>query len=317
MKTNALTLAEKNVKKGLPERLSWGVIEMQVTNLSVSTEFWTTALGLHVRHQDKMSVSLGTAEKTLFRLKSGALVSVSPRYLGMYHVAMGVPDQAEFSRLLARLVDINLNLSLVDHLMSKAIYFEDPDGLEIEITLETPERFGRFGEMSQGLLLYDKKGRPHNGRTLLNPAAELSLGLGLDSTAPLGIGAFIAHLHLKVNDLDSTTRWFEKIGFATNLMLPKFGFADMGTGSMYTHRLAMNTWSGTNLLPAPKEMARLTHYTLHAEAKVLERLETRQQSEYGFQGTDPSGTLFSIISNTEKSSPLKKDCLNYIANASA
>lgn len=296
MLTDAIKLAKKNEKMDQPERLSWGIIEFQVTDLDRTIAFWTQALGLRVRTQDHQSVAIGTEKKTLFVFHGGASVAAKSRYLGMYHVAIGVPDQAEFSRLIARLLSMHVLISVVDHLMSKAIYFADPDGLEIEIALETPERFGEFGDMSNGIILYDADGQPHNGRATLNVGEELQHAKGENPDAPLSNEATIAHVHFKVADLDSASTWFEGVGFAKNLMLPDFGLADMGAGASYTHRIAMNTWSGPNLYPAPIDMARLTHYTLHVhESAVMANAHGLELTGTGLTGRDPSGTEMSLI----------------------
>lgn len=296
MQTEALELARHATEAGHAERLSWGVVEFQVTDLGRAVAFWTQALGLRVRDQDSRSAALGTQTKTLFVLHSGASRAVHAQQLGMYHVALGVPDQAEFSRLLARLIALDVPVAPIDHLMSKAIYISDPDGLEIEIAFETPERFGRFGDMSRGLILYDADGKPHSGRARLDQQAELQHAQGADLEAPLSEGACIAHMHFKVASLDAAATWFEHIGFARNLMLPQFGFADMGAGANYTHRLAMNIWAGPGLQPAPADMARLTRYELYVhDTALLADIDGLQPSGTSLTGRDPTGTELLLI----------------------
>ncbi len=296
MKTDALKLAEQTTEAGETERLTWGIVEFQVTDLDRTVSFWKDALGLRLRDYDGHSAALGTREKTLFVFRAGASQPVSAPHLGMFHVALGVPDQAEFSRLLARLISMNVPVSPTDHLMSKAIYLSDPDGLEIEIALETPERFSRFGDMSQGIVLYDAHDRPHSGRSRLDVQDELQYTRCDDLGEPLSEDAFLAHMHFKVENLESAALWFERIGFARNLMLQNMGMADMGAGSEYTHRVAMNTWAGPNLKPAPDTMARLTHYTLHVHSpEVMNNAQGLQPSEKGLTGHDPSGTQMTLM----------------------
>ncbi|MCY0096738.1 VOC family protein [Hoeflea ulvae] len=296
MQTDALDLARHTARAGLSERLSWGVIEFQVTDLGRTVAFWTSALGLRVIEHDSQRAILGTGTTPLFVFHAGAEVPVRPRHLGLYHVAIGMPDQAEFSRLLARLALLRIPVSPTDHLMSKALYLSDPDGLEIEIALETPERFGRFGDMSRGLVLYDADGKPHNGRAPLDVRAELAHAEGADLEAELSGRAFIAHMHFKVADLNSAAAWFEGIGFARNLMLENWGFADMGAGAAYTHRLAMNVWAGPNLAPAPANMARLVRYALHVhDPAVIADIRTLLPAASGLTGRDPTGTEITLI----------------------
>ncbi|MEP3049243.1 MAG: VOC family protein [Roseibium sp.] len=296
MQTDALKLAKHSADIGQSERLSWDVMTLQVTDVARAADFWASALGLRVHTQDSQAAALGTSNKTLFFLEAGATVPVSSWHLGMYHVALGMPDQAEFSRLLARLITMRVPFSLVDHLMSKAIYLADPDGLEIEIALETPERFGRFGDMSKGLVLYTADGETHSGRAPLDAKAELSHARNADLKKPVSDEAFLAHLHLKVSDLDVATVWFERIGFARNLMLRDFGMADMGAGAAYTHRLAMNIWAGPNLAPAPNHMAKLTRYTLNAhDPDVMASVEGLTKHDRNWTGLDPSGIEINIV----------------------
>ncbi|MFK8080090.1 MAG: VOC family protein [Granulosicoccus sp.] len=298
MQTEALELARQSAQSGQAECLSWGVLEVQVTDLERTLQFWSSALGLRVRKQTRDSASLGTANKTLLKFHAGATKPADMGYLGMYHVAIGVPDQQEFSRILARLMSMRVAVAPVDHLMSKAIYVHDPDGLEIEIALETPERFGRFGDMSRGVVMFDTEGRTHNGRERLDVEGELAHARGADLLAPISGDAFLAHLHLKVSDLESAANWYGGLGFARNLMLPEFGLADMGAGGAYTHRLAMNIWAGSNLSPAPADMARLIRYELHVnDPVVLVNAHGLQATETGFAGHDPAGIEVSLNFN--------------------
>ncbi|KZM51738.1 glyoxalase [Labrenzia sp. OB1] len=287
------------------ERLSWDVAEFQVTDLARAVDFWTQAFGLGTRQQDGSTAALGTRQKTLIVLLSGALRPVRREHLGLYHVAIGVPDQAEFSRVLARLIKKGVPVSPTDHLLSKSIYFSDPDGLGIEIVYETPERFGRFGDLSRGLAMYDIDGNPHSGREPLDVEAELRHAQGADLDARLSDEASLAHLHLQIPALDSATDWFEGIGFSRSLMIPGFGFADMNFGGGSLHRLGLNIWAGQNLSPAPPFMARLTGYTLHVHdraimAKARGLLKTSGTTLIGF---DPSGTEMALVPAYEATGP--------------
>jgi len=278
------------------DRLSWGVVELQVTDLERTVRFWVAALGLVERTRSATSVSLGTKEDTLFILHAGASRPAEPPYTGMYHVAIGVRSQAEFSRLLARLIRLNVQVGPTDHLMAKSLYLVDPDGLEIEITLETPQRFSHFGDMSQSLTLYDVNGRPHSGRGPLDVDAELAHAKDANLMADIADDAYLAHLHFKVGALEPALDWFEKLGFSRHLTLANWGFADMGAGLENTHRLAMNTWAGPNHAPAPDDMARLIGYELIAlDDEVLAKSPLQKDGD-DWQGIDPAGVKVSMRS---------------------
>lgn len=276
------------------DRLSWGVVELQVINLQRSVDFWKAALGLIERNRTPTGVALGTKAKTLFVLHAGASRAVERSYTGMYHVAIGVRSQIEFSRLLARLIHLEVDISPTDHLMAKSIYLVDPDGLEIEITLETPERFGYFGDMSKGLTMYDVQGRPHSGRDPLNVDAELSYAQDANLMANMADDAYLAHLHFKVGSLEPALDWFEKLGFSRHLTLANWGFADMGAGLENTHRLAMNIWAGPDHPTTPEDMARLIRYELILHDDEVLKSTPLQQDGDDWHGIDPVGVNVSL-----------------------
>ncbi|SFQ98190.1 VOC family protein [Poseidonocella sedimentorum] len=279
------------------DRLSWGVVDLQVTDLDRAVAFWTTALGLIERDIASPGIALGTKARTLINLHPGANAPVKAPFTGMYHLAIGVRSQAEFSRLLARLIHLKIQVGPTDHLMAKSLYLQDPDGLEIEITYETPERFSHFGDMSRGLALYDVDGNAHSGRGPLDLKAELAHAAGADPSAPLADDSYLAHLHLKVAALEPALDWFETLGFERHLTLDAWGFADMNAGKPNTHRLAMNIWSGPNRPPRPTDMAGLVHYELITHGDFAAPNHLRRDGDV-LRGTDPAGIALTLRSDT-------------------
>jgi catechol 2,3-dioxygenase len=275
------------------DRLSWGVVELQVTDLSRAVAFWTSALGLIERELASPGIALGTRDRTLIVLHPGADIPVKAPFTGMYHVAIGVRSQAEFSRMLARLLHLNVQVGPTDHLMAKSLYFHDPDGLEIEITYETPERFSHFGDMNQGLTLYDVDGNRHTGRGPLDIKAELAFAAGTDPKTPLANDSYLAHMHFKVAALEPALGWFETLGFERHLTLDNWGFADMGAGAPNTHRLAMNIWAGPNSPPMPQDMAGLVRYELFTNTEIIASPHLHQDGDV-LRGTDPTGVQVTL-----------------------
>lgn len=298
MDTDALELARQREADGLSERLTWGPVTLSVTNLGRAEAFWTQALGFVRRSQQGPGLALGTHDRTLVVLTPGATSPVARGHAGMYHVAFGMPSQAEFSRRMLRLVALGLRFSPVDHLMSKALYLSDPDGHGIEIAWETPERFGRFGNDDGGFTMFDAQGRVHSGRERLDVAAELALADGVDPALPLHRDATVAHLHLHVPALEPSVAWFEGLGFARNLLLDHVGMADMGAGGAYTHRLAMNLWAGPGARPAPTTSARLLSYRLETSDTATFSSAAAQLTEDpttgALTGTDPAGVTLNL-----------------------
>jgi catechol 2,3-dioxygenase len=298
MDTPALALARQRAADNLPERLTWGPLTLSVTNLDRAEAFWTEVTGFVRRSAAGPGVALGTSDRTLVVLAPGATSPVAKGHAGMYHVAFRMPSQAEFSRRMQRFIDLGIRFSPVDHLMSKALYLDDPDGHGIELAFETPERFGRFSFDGGRFAMFDAEGRPHSGRERLDLLVELGQAVGTDPALPLHRDASVAHLHLHVPALDPSLTWFEGVGFARNLNLPDFGMADMGTGGPYTHRLAMNIWSGHGVQPAPATSARLLSYRLEAAdaatfAAARARLTEIPDTDI-LTGMDPAGVTLTL-----------------------
>jgi len=298
MDTAALALARQRAADNLPERLTWGPLTLSVTNLDRAAAFWTEVIGFVRRPDQGPGLALGTPDRTLVALSPGAVSPVAKGYAGMYHVAFGMPSQAEFSRRIRRFIDLGVPFSPVDHLMSKAIYLDDPDGHGVEIAFETPSRFGRFSFDGGRFAMCDSKGRPHSGRERLDLREELAAADGADPALPLHRDAAVAHLHLHVPALEPSLSWFEGLGFARNLNLLAFGMADMGAGAPYTHRLAMNLWAGPGARPAPRDSARLLSYRLEAaDAETFAAAKARLTEIPGstvLTGTDPAGVNLTL-----------------------
>lgn len=270
MQTAASRLARLAKLRGRPERLSYGAVELEVTDVDRAMSFWTATLGM-VPRPSADGVALGTRSETLLILHGGATQPVRQLcHSGLHHLAIGVPDQVEFSRLLARLIGNRIRVAPDDHLMSKALYFQDPDGIGVAVALETPERFDRFGSFANGVELFDPEGRPHPGRAPLDTAEELNFARNADLDADLAEGARIAYLNLSVPNLYVATAFYRRLGFVGNVMAPQVGFANLGAGSLYTHRIAFNTWHGPDRSPAPVGSARLRRFVLNvAEPDVF------------------------------------------------
>src|SRR5204862_6684394 len=116
-----------------------------------------------------------------------------------------VPSRAALGRSLRRLLDQRYRLTgASDHLVSEALYLDDPDGLGIEIYRDRPrESWERLpnGQVAMATDPLDLEGL-HD-----EPGAE-SPWQGLEA------GTVMGHVHLHVPDLDSAEAFYcGRIGF--------------------------------------------------------------------------------------------------------
>jgi len=66
----------------------------------------------------------------------------TPHGVGLYHVAFEVPDRKSFALAYKTLVEAGVPVATVDHLISWAMYFDDPDGNGLEIYWDTRNERG-------------------------------------------------------------------------------------------------------------------------------------------------------------------------------
>lgn len=273
---------------------TFGAVELDVTDLRRSIPFWTDVIGLVLRSQTPTSAQLGTAQETLVTLHGGALAGFQQRHSGLYHLAIHPPSEPDFARILLRLIRARYPIAPTDHVMSKAIYLLDPDGITVEITLETPERFGHA--VIDGALPYviDSAGVRRDIRGPLDVRAVLETLSDDDTSRPVPIGTRIGHVHLYVGDLEAAYRFYQDLGFTKAMWAPGFHMGDLGAGGAFNHRIAVNTWQGVGAPPSPEGTARMRHFTIRLDSparldQALGRIHHHTETEDGFMTRDPSG----------------------------
>jgi catechol 2,3-dioxygenase len=243
------------------ELATFGAVHLDVTDTDRSLAFWRDLVGLELQGHDGDAVLLGTAEQTLLALHPGATSPVRRGYAGLYHLAIHLPSEGEFARVLARLFERRTFMSPTDHVMSKAIYLDDPDGIGLEFTLETPERVRSMRMTPAGPEVIDASGRRRSGRDPLDVREVLGALPDGDLALPLPAGTIIGHMHLHVGDIAAGRRFYrDALGF---IEANDFGSGvDFHANGRFKHRLAINTWQGTGVSQPPAGTAGLRHFTI-------------------------------------------------------
>lgn len=285
------------------ERFSLGPVELRVTDADRAARFWQELVGL-APLGDGDAVALGADGQTLLVLRQTAARPAQPGHSGLYHVAVHFPDARECGRVLGRLASAGWPVSLSDHLFSQAVYLRDPDGIGVELTLETPWRMREMRvDPRRGLHVIDQVGRVRRPSEPLDVAPLLAATRGRDLSAPAE-GAFIGHVHLTVPDLGAALAFYrDRLGMVSHLDEPDIGFADLHAGGDFTHRLALNTFSGAGAPPTPVDMAGMDRFTIRYDTPArLEQARSRlQQTEIAAahiegreQVRDPAGNAIDL-----------------------
>ena len=118
-----------------------GHAHLKVRDLNRAIAFYTELLGLKVTEvvNDQYAfLTDGTMHHAMALQNVGEHAPIPTRgSTGLYHIAFEVPDKASFVRALAHLQQAGVSVGTVDHLISWAMYFTDPDGNGLEVYVDT------------------------------------------------------------------------------------------------------------------------------------------------------------------------------------
>lgn len=280
--------------------MTFGAVHLEVRDPERTARFWEELFGFQRRIDEDGSIAVGTAEETLLVLHGGARTLFKTGHSGIYHVAIHPPDARDFARILKRLIDRKYPMSPTDHTFSKAIYLDDPDGINIEITLETPERFRECVPGPGNRLTFvgaDGVGRPGAYALDLNKVSE-SYEAGSE-LKPVASGTKVGHIHLYVGNLEQSRDFYTGLGMEVARWWPPMQVADFGAGGSFTHRIAINTWQGIGAPPSPAGTARMRHFEIrYTTLKRLEAALAANPSAVDLGDTyellDPSGVCLHL-----------------------
>src|SRR5690625_4521500 len=293
----------------LPQGSELGRVHLHVTDAERARLFWTRYVGLQELPGDGSVIELGAGDRPLIVLYPGASQRQQPRRTGLYHVAIHVPSRRDLALLVARLATLEYRQAPTDHTATEATYFDDLDGIGIEVTFETPER-GRMLILPDGRPVAQLAGESgYRGVTEALDVEGLLAELTPedDLTTPLPAGTRIGHVHLHLRDIEAGRYFYEKlIGFHLRLHMSNIGMSDYGLDPVTEpHSLAINSWNGPGAAPQPEGSAGLKHWELLLpEEAALQELKGRLDSEglrydsvrNGISVRDPSGNELRVLS---------------------
>lgn len=287
------------------DRILHGAIHLDVTDAGRSLAFWRDVVGLTELSRSADAIHLGAGARELVVLHPGAVRASGHGHAGLYHVALHLPGVAEFARLIARLATARVPQAPTDHIFSMATYLTDPDGIGLEMTLETPERFGSFDIGPRGIAVYDSEGRLRGPTERLDLEPVFAHLAGATLEGPLPDGTIVGHVHLHVPDVPAALRFYrDVIGFDVHMDMPSIGMADLSAGGRFPHRFALNDWAGPDAAQPPAGTAGLRHATLVVPGEaaltgVRERLGAalvaHEAREGGLETVDPAGNRLHIV----------------------
>lgn len=278
----------------LPADLALGAVRLRVRDAARMAAFYRDVVGLAVISEEGGIVRLGAGGRVLVELEATPDAAPAPRgSTGLFHLAILVPDRPALAVALRRLMTNGVRLGASDHIVSEALYIDDPEANGIEIYRDRPRAEWRWqdGTVAMATAQLDL-------RSVLADLPD-----GVDVEKPLPAGTVIGHVHLKVGDLAAARRFYvERLGFAvTTDRYPGALFVSAGG---YHHHLGLNTWESRGRGAAPEGSLGLAHYTVTLpDAAAVEIVRARLEAagetvrpvEGGFAVADPWGTVAHVV----------------------
>jgi catechol 2,3-dioxygenase len=269
---------------------SMGAVRLAVADRDRVRDFYRDAIGLRELEPDLDgdTVRLGIGDRTIVELEAApSAPERPPGTSGLFHLAILVPSRADLARALQRVAEAGWHLTgASDHLVSEALYLDDPEGNGIELYSDRPRDQWqvRDGALQMATLPLDLDG-------VLNELRREDAG------APMPDGTGIGHVHLNVADLTDAEAFYSgALGFDVTVRgYPGALFVSAGG---YHHHLGLNTWAGEGA-PAPPAGSRgLRHFEVVLPGEAELAAEEDRLREAGYEPrreegrvlvTDPSG----------------------------
>jgi catechol 2,3-dioxygenase len=278
----------------LPAETRMGPATLKVANLARSVDFYNRILGLAVLEQGQKSATLGVDGAPLLRLEAVEGGQRQPDFsTGLYHLAIRLPSRVELGRVLLNLARSQYPVSgFSDHLVSEAIYLNDPDGNGLELYRDRPRAEWPY-----------KNGMIQMATDPLD--VEGIMGSVPDPEAPfegMPAGTDIGHVHLRAGDIPAAEKFYHDVlGFDIVARMPSALFVSAGG---YHHHLGLNTWQSRNAPRPPANSVGLGDYTIFvpgaaARDEIAARLEaaslSTQRDGEALLVDDPWGNRIRIV----------------------
>jgi catechol 2,3-dioxygenase len=285
-----------------------GTVHLTVSNIDRSLDFYQRSLGLQLRQREDDLAFFGSGGQDLLVLKEVAGAHRVGRRTGLYHFALLVSSRLELARSLKNLIETDTGITGgADHLVSEAIYLDDPDGNGIEIYRDRSRSEWQYvdGHVQMATDPLDYQGI----------LGELSGKRDQWSSThhKMDPDTILGHMHLHVAHLDQATAFYQQvIGFELQGSYPGFQASFLAAGG-YHHHIGVNTWAGVGAPPPPANAIGLRYFTIKLPdegelIKLMNRLEQDgvpvEDHQAGLMVRDPSQNrmVFTVLDEAKKES---------------
>ena len=229
-----------------------GHVKIKVENLERSLKFYQDVLGFKILEQTQSTAKLTSDGKTSI-LSIEQPENVLPkqgRTAGLYHFAILLPKEADLANIVVHFVEKGIRFAASDHLVSEALYLNDPDGNGIEIYSDRDPSIWHWEgtEVAMATIPLDMK----NLLTSIIPGKSWE---GMPEKTVMG------HIHLHVSELEKTEEFYVK-GLGFDVVNQYGGQALFLSSGKYHHHIGVNVWNGIGASQPPENSVGLDSFTL-------------------------------------------------------
>jgi catechol 2,3-dioxygenase len=270
-----------------------GAAALRVRDLDVMTAYYRDAIGLAVIGREPGLAHLGAGGVRLLTLEQRLQAAFEARgTAGLFHTAFLMPTRKDLARWLVHAARNHVPLTgFADHLVSEAVYLDDPEGNGIEVYSDrAPESW----TWADGAVTMATNQLDIDGLVSLT-----NIQVSDYAAAPEGLR--IGHMHLRVGDLARADAFYrEAVGL--DLTRQRNGASFLSSGR-YHHHLGMNIWQSAGAGRRDDAATGLAWFSLEVgTGEILEAQQERLKRAgaeittlaKGIEAVDPWGTRLRI-----------------------
>ncbi len=276
-----------------PETQAFGIdkVVLTVRDLHRVADFYRRDIGLHVQRDEGATLLLGSGAQTMLEVRHDPHARPhSVRDAGLFHTAFLLPTRAALGAWIRHAFESQVPITgAADHLVSEAIYLNDPEGNGVEVYADRPRSQWNW-----------TNGAVHMATDPLDLQGIVASAEGLPwNGAPEG--SVVGHVHLQVGALPEAESYYAGVlGLDITCRYPGAVFYSSGG---YHHHIATNIWNSRGALPRADGATGLSGVQLSLEsAQALDDLRLRvsdaglgiTEQGHGFQVKDPWNTPFTF-----------------------
>ncbi|MHB2264901.1 VOC family protein [Aliihoeflea sp. PC F10.4] len=195
--------------------------------------FYRNLLGLDEKARRDGTIILAAGDRELLEIENTPSAKPDdPRSAGLFHTAFLMPTRRDLARWVHHASESRLPISgASDHLVSEALYLNDPEGNGIEIYADRPKE--DWTHENGGIAMAT------NRLDIDNLLGEIDQDTPEWKTAPNAM--VVGHVHLRVGDPRVAEEWWHsELDFDT---MTKYGSQAVFLASGgYHHHIGANTW---------------------------------------------------------------------------